>query len=47
MFTTEFSSITWGLIVVALLLATVVLWIVPRALPQWEQQDKKLFSMPR
>ena len=46
MFTTEFSSLTWGLIFMSLLVAAVVLWILPRALPRWEQRDSKLY-MPR
>jgi hypothetical protein len=47
MFTTEFSSFMWGLLLIALLLAAVVIWTLPRALPGWEQQDKKLYSTLR
>ncbi|XP_033608717.1 ionotropic receptor 21a isoform X2 [Cryptotermes secundus] len=45
-FTTEFSLLTWCLIVAALLLAAVVLWILPRVLPRWELQEKPLWGMP-
>jgi hypothetical protein len=44
---TEFSSLTWGLILVALLLAAVTLWLIPRMLPQREYQEKELWGTPR
>jgi hypothetical protein len=47
MLTAEFSSLTWGLVFIALVLATVVLWSLPRTLPQWEEQDKTIYSSPR
>jgi hypothetical protein len=47
MFTTEFSSLTWGLVFIAVLVAALVLRILPRALPPWEQQDEKLYDMPK
>lgn len=46
-FTTEFCSLTWALILVALLLAAIALWILPRALPQWEHQEKQLWGTLR
>jgi hypothetical protein len=46
-FTTEFCSLTWALILVAFLLAAVTLWILPRALPRWEHQEKQLWGTPR
>jgi hypothetical protein len=46
-FTTEFSSLTWVLIFSALLLAAAVLWILSRALPQPEVQDKALYHTLR
>jgi len=47
MLTAEFSSLTWDLVFIALVLATVVLWSLPRTLPRWEQQDKTMYSSPR
>jgi hypothetical protein len=47
MLSAEFSSLTWGLVFIALVLATVVLWSLPRTLPRWEQQDKKMYRLPR
>jgi len=47
MLAAEFSSLTWGLVFIALVLATVALWSLPKTLPRWEQQDKTTYSLPR
>jgi hypothetical protein len=46
-FTGEFSYLTWVLVFIALFLASVVLWVLPRTLPRCEQQDKAMYRLPR
>jgi hypothetical protein len=44
---TEFSSLTWSLILAALFLAAVTLWLLTRLLPQWQHKEKQLWGTPR
>jgi hypothetical protein len=43
----EFSSLTWSLMLVALLLSAITLWLIPRLLPRQERQEKRLWGAPR
>jgi len=45
--TAEFSSLTWGLVFIGLVLATVVIWSLPRTLPRCGQRDKTMYSLLR